>query len=113
MARGIRNYLIRKHLAYGKQRDYFDHKTTIGWTRAGIDEKPDSGCAVILSCGNDGWKYMELGKEHARKVFVDGLGKVEKEVTLDENGAATFYCKGGSVSVWLSKKVIESKLLTV
>ena len=50
--------LARKFLAYGKQRDYFDHKTTIGWTREGTGEKRNSGCAVLLSGGDDGWKYM-------------------------------------------------------
>jgi len=105
--------LIRKHLAYGIQRDYFDHKTTVGWTREGVDEKSNSGCAVILSGGDDGWKYMEAGKKHAGKIFVDCLGKVENEITLDKNGGAEFYCKGGSVSVWVSKTVIENKLLKV
>jgi alpha-amylase len=101
--------LIRKHLAYGKQRDYLDHKNTIGWTREGIGEKRNSGCAVLLSNGDDGWKYMEMGKKHAGKVFVDCLNKIEKEITLDKNGGAEFYCKGGSVSVWVNKKVMESK----
>ena len=101
--------LTRKFLAYGKQRDYFDHKTTIGWTREGIGEKRNSGCAVLLSGGDDGWKYMELGKKHARRVFVDCLGKIEKEITLDKNGGAEFYCKGGSVSVWINKKAAENK----
>jgi len=105
--------LIRKHLAYGIQRDYFDHKTTVGWTREGIDEKSNSGCAVILSAGDDGWKYMEAGKKHAGEIFADCLGKVENEITLDKNGGAEFYCKGGSVSVWVSKTAIENKLLKI
>ena len=99
--------LTRKFLAYGKQRDYLDHKTTIGWTREGIGEKRNSGCAVLLSSGDDGWKYMELGKKHARQVFVDCLGKIEREITLDKNGGAEFYCKGGAVSVWINKKASQ------
>ena len=99
--------LARKFFAYGNQRDYFDHKTTIGWTREGIGEKRNSGCAVLLSSGADGWKYMELGKKHARQVFVDSLGKIEKEITLDKNGGAEFYCRGGNVSVWINKKAIQ------
>ena len=99
--------LTRKFLAYGKQRDYLDHKTTIGWTREGIGEKRNSGCAVLLSGGDDGWKYMELGKKHARQVFVDCLGKIEREITLDKNGGAEFYCKGGAVSVWINKKASQ------
>ncbi|HMG66526.1 MAG TPA: alpha-amylase, partial [Chitinophagaceae bacterium] len=53
--------MIRKLMAYGNQRDYLDHKNTIGWTREGIGEKRNSGCAVILSNGDEGWKYMEIG----------------------------------------------------
>jgi alpha-amylase len=103
--------LARKLFAYGRQRDYFDHKTTVGWTREGIGEKRNSGCAVLLSSGDDGWKYMELGKKHARHVFVDCLGKIEQEITLDKNGGAEFYCKGGNVSVWINKKAAERKTL--
>jgi alpha-amylase len=103
--------LIRKHLAYGKQRDYLDHKNTIGWTREGIQQKKDSGCAVLLSNGDDGWKTMEIGKQHAGEVFADAAGKLKKEITIDKNGAAKFYCKGASVSVWVNKRVIENNLL--
>lgn len=101
---------VRKQLAYGAQRDYFDHKNTVGWTREGVGEKRNSGCAVLLSGGDDGWKYMELGKRHAGKVFVDCLKKVDKEITLDKKGGGEFECKGGSVSVWVNKKVMDSKL---
>jgi len=102
---------VRKYLAYGPQRDYFDHKNTVGWTREGIDEKKDSGIAVLLSNGDDGWKYMELGKKHAGKVFVDCLGKVNQQIMIDKDGGAKFYCKGRSVSVWANKTIMENKLL--
>ncbi|HEY2721206.1 MAG TPA: alpha-amylase [Chitinophagaceae bacterium] len=105
--------LVRKFLAHGAQLDYFDHKTTVGWTRKGIDEEPGSGCAVILSGGDDGWKYMELGTNHAGKVFVDCLGKIEKAIKLDKNGGAEFTCKGGSVSVWVSRTANRTKLQRV
>jgi len=104
---------VRKHLAYGKQVDYLDYKTTIGWTREGIDEKPNSGCAVIMSSGDEGWKYMELGGRHAGKTFVDCLNKVKKEITLDEKGSGEFHCGAGSVSVWIDKIVSAKKLLRV
>jgi alpha-amylase len=105
--------LIRKHLAYGMQRDYFDHGNTIGWTREGIDEKSNSGCAVILSSGDEGWKYMMVGKKHAGEIFIDCLGKIEDKITIDKNGGAEFYCKGGSVSVWAHNVVIEKNLVRV
>jgi alpha-amylase len=100
--------LTRKHLAYGNQRDYFDHKTTVGWTREGIQEKKDSGCAVLLSSGDDGWKYMEVGKSNAGQIFVDCLGKIKRKIMIDKNGGAKFYCKGGSVSVWVNERALKS-----
>lgn len=101
---------VRKHLAYGKQHDYLDHNNTIGWTREGIEEKKDSGCAILLSGGDNGWKYMELGKQHAGHVFVDCLGKIKRKIMVDKNGGAKFYCKGGSVSVWVSERAFKSVL---
>jgi alpha-amylase len=103
--------MVRKILAYGTQRDYLDHKNTIGWTREGIIEQPGTGCAVLLSNGDEGWKYMEVGKQHAGQIFVDCLGKFRKKITIDKNGGAEFYCKAGSVSVWVNKTVMENKLL--
>ena len=95
---------VRKLLAYGEQRDYLDHKNTIGWTREGLSENKETGCAVLLGNGDEGWKYMEIGKQHAGQVFIDCLGKIEKQITLDNRGGAEFYCKGGSVSVWVNKE---------
>lgn len=91
----------RKDNAYGMQRDYFDHANCIGWTREGDDDH--SGCAVVLSNGEAGHKTMEMGKRYAGKTFADLLGKINTEVTVDENGWAEFYTSAGSVSVWVSK----------
>jgi hypothetical protein len=110
---GIFKILNEYGESWEKQRDYLDHKNTIGWTREGVDEKKESGCAVLLSNGDEGWKYMEIGKQHAGKVFVDCLGKVTKEITIDKKGGAEFYCKGRSVSVWVNKMVMKNKLLEV
>ncbi|MNQ94987.1 Glucan 1,4-alpha-maltohexaosidase precursor [compost metagenome] len=94
---------IRTALAYGEQRDYFDHSDCIGWTRSGDEEHENSGLAVLLSTGDDGFKQMELGAHFAGKTFVDALGNREEEITIDENGWAEFYCNAGSVSVWVLK----------
>ncbi len=94
----------RKNLAYGTQRDYFDHPNTIGWTREGIDERPDSGCAVVIANSQEGYKDMEVGKRHAGKTFTDQLQNRKEEITIDENGWARFTVNGGSVSVWGLKK---------
>jgi alpha-amylase len=91
----------RKRFAYGPQHDYLDHANCIGWTREGDAEHPGSGCAVVLSNGDDGFKAMEMGKVHAGKTFIDLLGKHDGTVTLDDSGKAEFPVHGGSVSVWV------------
>lgn len=95
--------LARKHYAYGLQRDYFDHGNCIGWTREGVTENAESGCAVILSNGDEGFKKMEMGKQHAGKIFIDCLGNHPARVIIDKDGFAEFYCLAGAVSVWLEK----------
>jgi len=95
----------RKHVAYGSQTDYFDHPNCIGWTRQGDDEHENSGCAVVISNGDDGSKRMEMGLQHAGKVFVDYLNNVEGEVAIGEDGWAEFEVKGSSVSLWALKSI--------
>ena len=94
----------RNEYAYGLQRDYFDHMNCIGWTREGSDENAGSGCAVLLSNGDDGFKSMEIGSRHAGKTFVDLTGKCPQEVTISPEGWAEFHVTAGSVSVWIEKK---------
>jgi alpha-amylase len=91
----------RKRFAYGVQRDYLDHANCIGWTREGDDEHPGSGCAVLLSNGDEGFKTMEIGKAHCGKIFVDDLGKRTEKVTIDADGKGYFKVNGRSVSVWI------------
>lgn len=94
---------VRKHQAYGTQNDYFDHMNCIGWTREGEDEHEKSGCAIIISNGDDGSKTMNAGIRNANKVYVDYLGHVEEEIVIGEDGQAEFKVKGRSVSVWAEK----------
>ncbi|PWS31456.1 alpha-amylase [Pedobacter paludis] len=94
---------IRASLAYGEQRDYFDFGNCVGWTRAGDDEHENSGLAVILSNGDEGYKSMEIGNKFSGKTFIDALGHRDQEVVIDENGWAEFHCNAGSVSVWVLK----------
>jgi len=101
---GLENMLYcRKHISYGLQTDYFDHPNCIGWTRQGDDEHENSGCAVIISNGDEGLKRMEMGLQHAGKVFVDFLNNVQEEITIGEDGWADFKVNGGSVSLWAAK----------
>jgi alpha-amylase len=95
---------VRKNLAYGQQRDYFDYPSCVGWTREGDDEHENSGCAVIISNGDEGTKNMEMGKKFAGKIMIDHLGKVKEEITINEEGWAEFKVQGRSVSIWVLKK---------
>ncbi len=92
--------LLRKTKAYGFQRDYFDHANCIGWIREGAKEIVNSGCAVLLSNGGEGFKTMEIGKNFAGAKFTDALKNHEGEVIINEDGWGDFKCKEGSVSVW-------------
>jgi alpha-amylase len=98
----------RKLFAYGEQRDYFDDPNCIGWTREGDGEHPGSGCAVVLSNGDEGVKEMEIGKAHARQTFVDWLGQHPGSVTIDEEGKGKFRVSGCSVSVWVEEDARRS-----
>ena len=66
---------VRKYLSYGLQRDYLDFPNCIGWTRAGIPEKQNSGIAVIMSNGAEGFKEMEMGPENVGKKMIDVIHK--------------------------------------
>ena len=94
----------RKLYAYGTERDYFDHGNCAGWTREGVPDMPVSGCAVLLSNGDRGFKKMEMGAAHKGKIFVDYLDNVNEQVKIDENGFGEFHCSAGSVSVWIEKQ---------
>jgi alpha-amylase len=87
--------------AFGAQRDYFDHVNCIGWIREGDDEH--TGCAVLVSNSDKGFKNMEIGKRYAGKRFIDFLGKNPGEVEINEDGWGNFFAPGGSVSVWIEK----------
>ncbi len=88
----------RQHCAYGEQYDYFDHPSTIGWTRTGDPQHPRS-MAVLLSNGSDGYKWMDTGAPKA--VFYDITRHIQEPVVTNEYGWGEFRCNGGSVSVWL------------
>ena len=93
----------RTRYAFGKQNDYFDHANTVGWTREGDDEHPDSGLAVLLTNGSDGEKKMYVGEKFAGSLFYDITGNRDDTVTIGDDGNALFKVNGGSVSVWVKK----------
>ena len=93
--------LLRKEKAYGEQIDYFDDCNVIGFTRLGKEEINKSGLAVVISDKYDGTKRMYVGKENADFKYIDTLGHVEDEITIDSEGFGNFPVKGGSVSVYV------------
>ncbi len=90
----------RRTYAYGEQYDYFDHANTLGWTRLGDDEHP-GGMAVVLSNGDEGTKWMEVG--HPNCAYIDITEHIDEPITTNEEGWADFRCNAGSVSVWVPK----------
>ena len=95
---------VRKYMAYGKERTYFDDPNIIGWTREGDYYHQDSGLAVVLSDGPGGGKQMNVGKELAGSLLYDCTGNCKEPIYVDQDGNGIFYCDGGSVSVWVKKE---------
>ncbi|KAF5356527.1 hypothetical protein D9758_008261 [Tetrapyrgos nigripes] len=93
----------RKLFAYGELRDYWDHPNCVGWVRTGDQENGRDGCAVVLCNGEEGFKRMEVGKEHANEKWTDILGWHQDEVVIGEDGWGDFRCSARSVSVWVKE----------
>jgi alpha-amylase len=90
----------RKTYAFGREIDYLDYPTCIGWTRLGSDEHP-CGMAVLISNGGDGQKWMEVGHPHT--AYIDLTENIADSIVTNEHGWAEFRCRGGSVSVWIPR----------
>ena len=94
---------LRKYYAYGEQYDYFNDKNVVGFTRLGDYEHHDSGLAVVMSDARGGGIQMNVGKNLANTVFYDCTGNLSETVYVDNDGNGIFYCKDGSVSVWIKQ----------
>ncbi|KAK0634334.1 alpha amylase [Bombardia bombarda] len=94
--------LARKLYSYGKQTDYFDYETCIGWVRYGTWDRR-FGCAVVISNAGPGTKRMHVGEMHAGERWTDVLGWSSGEIVIDDDGFADFTCGQTSVSVWVNK----------
>ena len=88
----------RRTYAYGDQYDYFDHANTLGWTRLGNEEHP-GGMAVVLSNGDAGTKWMEVGQPNC--TYIDITEHISEPIETNDEGWAEFRCNAGSVSVWV------------
>ncbi len=91
---------LRKNCNFGKQIDYFDFPTCIGWTRLGNDDKQNA-FAVVVSNGDEGYKEMFVGEKYAGQIFLDALGKRTDEIKINEQGVGKFTVNAKSVSVWV------------
>ena len=94
---------VRKYFAYGEQVDYFNDRSVIGFVRKGEYEHPNSGVAVVMTDSRGGCIQMNLGKDLANTVFYDCTGNLEETVYVDSEGNGIFYCKDGSVSIWIKQ----------
>jgi alpha-amylase len=90
----------RKQYAWGPQVDYLDHWNRVGWVRLGDDRHPKA-MAVLMSDGQEGSKWMEVGRANAR--FTDVTEHVKEPVVTNDAGWGEFRCPGGSVSVWVQE----------
>ncbi len=90
----------RKKYAYGKQIDYFDFPTTVGWTRLGSKnhQKP---MAVLISNSQQGYKDMYVGEKFSGKQFFDYLQNRKEKITINKKGFGRFTVNPKSVSVWV------------
>ncbi|MCM2980326.1 alpha-amylase [Niallia circulans] len=91
---------VRKKKAYGKQDDYFDNPNIIGWVRHGEAEIEKSGCAVVISNKDDGFKKMFVGESRRGEEWIDFTNTRKDHVTIDEDGYGEFPVDAKSVSVW-------------
>jgi len=51
----------------------------------GVDEREGSGCAVVISNGDDGDKRMFVGKERAGQVWTDYTGNCPEKITIQSS----------------------------
>ena len=81
----------------------FNHNNIIGFIREGDDEHPDSGLAVVMTDKEGGPIQMNVGRRLANTVLYDCTGNLQETVYVDNEGNGIFYCKDGSVSVWIKQ----------
>lgn len=93
----------RRSRAFGEQNNYFDHPNTVGFTRTGDAEHPDSGLALLLANGEDGEKTMDVGEAHAGETWHEITGSIDEEVKIGDDGKALFKVRGGKLAVWVKK----------
>lgn len=94
---------IRKHYAYGKQHEFPFHDQCIGWTREGIAEKSNSGCAVLLNTGTPQRQWVYVGERHAGQVWIDVISKKHRSV-VQVSGWIELFVDAKCVSIYVNEK---------
>ena len=113
--------MCRKLFAYGKQTDYWDSPSCIGWTRSGDGHR--SGCVVVLSIqrpnaprhGSDKQRpqYSRMKIGNPGEVWFDILRHIESEISIDARGFGTFPVNGPGVSVFVKKNTPGTEMFPV
>lgn len=96
---------VRRRFAYGLQHDFFANADDIGWTREGDADHEHSGVAVLLTDRDQTQIPMNVGTAHAGETWRCVLGD-EANVTIADDGSATFDVGGGKLSVYLPEGAI-------
>ncbi|THB78315.1 MAG: alpha-amylase [Desulfobacteraceae bacterium] len=93
---------LRQSHAHGLQRDRFETAHMIGWTRQGDADYPGSGLAAVITIGDGGALWLEVGEPHAGSRFCDALGNMgNATIDINADGWGNFPVSGGSISVWI------------
>ena len=87
----------RRRYTFGRRRDYFDHRHTVGWTFEGDDDH--GSMAVVMTNFTDDTKWMETGRPN--RAYRDLTGHVAGTVGTNAWGWGPFATRGGKVSVWV------------
>ena len=95
---------LRQTHVYGAQHDYFDDPDVVGWTMEGDEAHGGNGLAVVLTNRTGDDKSMYVGTQHAGETWIDTLGNLKHEVSIDEEGYGVFSCADGSLSIWIKKQ---------
>lgn len=90
---------VRVKYTFGKRRDYFDHRHTVGWTFQGDAEH--KSMAVLMTNSGDDNKWMESGRPLC--TYRDVTNHIDGTVQTDEWGWGAFKTRGGKVSVWVEE----------
>lgn len=91
----------RRKYAYGEQKDYFNHPSTVGFVRMGDKDHSGSGLVFLMSNSIDGDKVMNVGINRKGEVWYDLTGNVQQKITIDDEGNGNFLVEGGALSVWV------------